>query len=89
MNELKLSGELTFNSVASVLQNVIKGIDECHEKNIHVDLANIKNADSSALALMLEGKRYAARKGLELSYTGVPSEIERLATFCLVKNLLF
>lgn len=53
-----------------------------------VDLSDLTEGDSGALALMLEWSRWAAESGNKISFEGTPAQLRALAHLCGVDGML-
>jgi phospholipid transport system transporter-binding protein len=53
-----------------------------------VDLSAVTRIDSAALALLIEWRRDAARRGRRLTIRGAPTAIASIAELCGVRELL-
>ena len=84
-----LRGSLTFASAASGYAAGVRRIvalttgDRCD-----FDCSALVEADSAGLAVLIEWKAEAHRRGAELSYSGLPESIARLARISDVERLL-
>jgi phospholipid transport system transporter-binding protein len=82
---LVLSGSLTLANVAAVLDEGKAAIGEGVRT---VDLAEVGELDSSALALLLAWLREAKRRNLELAFTNLPQGLTTIARLYGVADLL-
>lgn len=57
-------------------------------REIVVDLSQTGAADSAGVALLLELKRRAARRGRALTFRGAPAQLRALAAFFGVAEIL-
>jgi phospholipid transport system transporter-binding protein len=55
---------------------------------VSVDLAGVTQVDSATLALLLEWRRLAARRGHAVTYTGLPARLVALARLSGVAGLI-
>ncbi len=93
---LALSGELNFQSVASVLEQVEHHIDSLAQQNqqqkngqsLTIDLTNVTRCNSAALALLVECKAIARRRSSALQFSNVPAGVLQLAEVCEAQPLL-
>lgn len=72
----QIEGELTFSTVSALLkqsQHLWKEVE-----TIPVDFSEVTQADSAALALLLEWKRYADRHQKQISFTSLPQQLLNL-----------
>jgi phospholipid transport system transporter-binding protein len=80
-----LEGPVTMANVQAVLaegESVFEGAQ------VEVDLAGMTEVDSSAVSLLLEWSRRAARRGQRLSFCNPPANLESLATLYGVSDLV-
>ena len=82
---LRLSGELTFESVPSLWREVERRQSDFGSVGA-IDLSGITAADSAGLALLLEWQ--ARRRGGPLSVLQAPGGLLRLAGLCEAVELL-
>ena len=80
-----VSGALTLASVAAVLR---EGSAVIRQGVRTVDLGEVGELDSSALALMLAWMREAKRQNRELQFTNVPQGLTTIARLYGVADLL-
>jgi phospholipid transport system transporter-binding protein len=84
-DRLIVEGRATHDSVPALLAegrpHLVSGVST-------VDLAGLTEADSSALALMLEWTRVAGREGGRVRFCNVPSGLRSLAELYGVAGLL-
>jgi phospholipid transport system transporter-binding protein len=80
-----LQGPITVDNVVSLLG---EGREQFTASPLTVDLSAVTDVDSSALSLLLEWRRDAARAGRSLRYTGLPGNLQSLAKLYGVTELL-
>ena len=80
-----LQGPVTAKNVVSLLA---QGAERFTGPRVMVDLAGVTEVDSSALSLLLEWRREAARNGREISYHNLPASLRSLADLYGVTELL-
>ncbi len=88
MTHIELVGDLVFASVTKKRKQFIKAIEQGPNRDLVVDMHQVTNADSSALALMLEGRRVAKQNAKVLCYQKVPQKVLKLAKFCRLDKIL-
>ncbi len=88
LDNINLSGELVFATVSKITPGFIEKIQKTAAKHVKVSMKNVTKADSSALALMLEGIKCALRDGKKLTYQNVPTNLLSLAKFCSLEGLI-
>jgi phospholipid transport system transporter-binding protein len=80
-----VEGPVTMANVEAVLaegEGVFDGTE------VQVDLARMAEVDSSAVSLLLEWSRRAARKGQRLTFRNPPANLRSLAALYGVSNLV-
>ena len=80
-----LSGPVTLANVAQVLE---EGRRHLAEGAATVDLAEVSELDSSALALLLAWLRDAKAAGRALAFTNLPESLQTIARLYGVQDLL-
>lgn len=76
---------LTFQNARTVLE---QGCAAVRSGETVIDLANIKTADSSAVAVLLAWQRSAAHAGTKLTYVNIPPSLSSLAALYGVDSFL-
>ncbi|MGH8765435.1 MAG: STAS domain-containing protein [Burkholderiales bacterium] len=84
-DRMLVSGALTLASVAGTLRDGSRAIGEGVRT---VDLAEVGELDSSALALLLAWLREARRRNAELSFVNLPQGLTTIAKLYGVAELL-
>ncbi len=87
-NTITLFGAVDLKTATSLNDKGIAFIINTSEKFIIVDLSQITEGDSIALALMLSWKRLAEKKGIQIKFEGWPEILMRLAKLCGVDCIL-
>jgi phospholipid transport system transporter-binding protein len=80
-----LQGPVTTENVVSLLA---QGVQQFTAPRVTVDLSGVTEVDSSALSLLLEWRRAAARNGREVRYRNLPASMKSLAELYGVTELL-
>lgn len=88
-SKCRLRGSLTFSSAAVAHALGLARIETlapgaCRE----FDCSQISEADSAGLAVLIEWKAAAGKRGATLHYSGLPESIARLARISDVERLL-
>jgi len=78
-NQVKLTGELNFESVAQLLNKPEINFDMAENAQIEVDLSQISRFNSASLALLLEWMKMADQKGLQIKYHSAPEQLMQIA----------
>jgi phospholipid transport system transporter-binding protein len=80
-----LSGAVTLGNVAQLLEEGRRHLDEGVDT---VDLGEVREMDSAALALLLAWLRDAKSRGRDLAFTNLPASLTTIARLYGVDNLL-
>lgn len=78
-NQIKLLGELNFESVAKLLNKSEINFDLAENSLLEVDLSQISRFNSASLALLIEWMKMADQKGLQIKYHSVPEQLMNIA----------
>jgi phospholipid transport system transporter-binding protein len=76
---------LTFQNARAVLE---QGCAAVRSGETVIDLANVKTADSSAVAVLLAWQRSANKAGVKLTYLNIPPSLQSLAALYDVESFL-
>ena len=88
MARLVLPESLTHADAAGCARMLARGLRASAERQAVVDAAALERFDSSALAVLLEGRREALALGMTFCVTGMPPRLRALATLYGVDALL-
>ena len=80
-----LKGPVTFGNVVSLLA---RGKELLTAPEVTVDLTGVTDVDSSAISLLLEWRREAARNGRRIRFLGLPENLRSLARLYGVTDLI-
>ena len=80
-----VQGPITMDNVVSLLE---QGRDQLAAAPATIDLSGVTEVDSSALSLLLEWRRDAARSGRSVRFEGLPRNLQSLAELYGVTELL-
>ena len=80
-----VQGPITVENVVSLLT---QGREQLTAPRLTVDLSAVTAVDSSALSLLLEWRREAARNGREIRFSNFPDNLKSLAKLYGVTELL-
>jgi len=84
-----LRGVLTIESAAAAFAAGLAGLAKLsRDGRCDFDCSGIESSDSTGLAVLIEWKAEARRRGLRLSYSNLPLSIVRLARLSDVESLL-
>ncbi len=83
---LKLGHKLTFATVANERARILKALE--NNDNLLIDLMDVVLCDSAGLALLIDVNRNCTRLKKHLNLENIPNEINSLARFCGVDELL-
>jgi phospholipid transport system transporter-binding protein len=84
--ELRLTGRLTVNEVPGVYSERLDWRE--HGPPERIDLSGLEASDSSAVALLLEWKRWARRAGRDIRFDDPPEALRTIAGLSQVDGLL-
>ncbi len=77
---LKLSGELTFDTVPVLLNKGLTLMEDLTHVDIH--LKGVTKSNSAGLVLLLEWQRFAKKRHKLLSFYHIPLQIKKIAKAC-------
>lgn len=76
-NIFRVSGPVILDNVCAVIEEGRRAFDG--QADVTVDLSGLDNVDSSAISMMLEWARDAARGGRRMRFAGLPENLKSLA----------
>ena len=82
--EWKISGPLTLESAGKLLEESENWLAGATADGLEVDLADVTEVDSAAVALLLEWQRASVKRGSRLRISSAP---ERLRAISRISNL--
>ncbi|HEX4858685.1 MAG TPA: STAS domain-containing protein [Usitatibacteraceae bacterium] len=86
---LKLEGALDLDSMPRLLAETEAYVrQEALPECLAIDFSNVREFDSSAVALMLHWRRESERLGKSLRYVHLPANLQSLAELYGVTNLI-
>lgn len=85
---LPLPAELTHAQARACAQALDTGIAAAAGQRVEVDASALRSFDSSALAVLLGGRRAALAAGKTLAVTGLPAGLQSMAALYGVRALL-
>ncbi|MEY4651736.1 MAG: hypothetical protein RI884_317 [Pseudomonadota bacterium] len=88
MARLALPESLTHSEAAGCARMLARGLRASSERQAVVDASELDRFDSSALAVLLDGRREALALGMTFCVTGMPPRLRALATLYGVEALL-
>ena len=80
-----VQGPVTVDNVVSLLE---QGREQLTSAAATIDLSGVTEVDSSALSLLLEWRRAAARNGRAVRFAQLPANLQSLAKLYGVTDLL-
>ena len=83
---LHLRGELRFSNVMSVYEKSLKLVDACD--HLLFDLSNLKNNDSSGLALLIEWIKLARSQKKIIRFINFPQPLYSLVRISGLEHLI-
>lgn len=78
-NQVKLYGQLNFETVAQLLNKPVINFDTPENGLIEVDLSEISRFNSASLALLIEWMKKAQQKDLQIKYHNAPEQLMNIA----------
>lgn len=86
---LQIDGALNFESMPRILEETaLYAAQETLPSCLAIDLANVTDIDSSAVALLLHWRREATRLGKALRYVHLPQNLVSLAQLYGVDDMI-
>ena len=86
---LQIDGALNFESMPRILEETaLYAAQETLPSCLAIDLANVTDIDSSAVALLLHWRREATRLGKALRYVHLPQNLVTLAQLYGVDDMI-
>ncbi len=86
---LALTGELSFDTIPQVLEESAAYAARADlPERLTIDFAAITGVDSSAVALLLDWRRMAAKRGKTLLFVNLPANLTALAELYGVAELI-
>ena len=83
--ELSVEGSITIDNVVSVVANGVALFDG---EDVTIDLGRVTEADSTAVSLLLEWRREAARRHLQIRFLNMPQNLQSLMQLYGVSELM-
>jgi len=83
---LFVSGELNFETVMRVLSESLPLLAQC--KQWQFNFSEVSEANSAAIALMLEWLKYAKQQGKPISFGQLPLQLNSIATVLGVSTII-
>lgn len=84
---VSVAGTLTITTASAVLAAASECFD-VDSRLLNVDLSGLQQVDSSALAVLLEWLRRAARSDQQLAFRDVPERLKQLAQISELEDVL-
>jgi len=84
--DYKIKGIINFDTVTQLYKSGSLLIDRHAE--VHFDFSEVDQADSSAVALLLNWLRYAKKKKRKLLFHHIPAQLLEIANVCEVMPFL-
>ena len=83
---VKVSGELNFATVVDLWNESLAYLDK--ESELKFDFAGVTQANSAALALLLEWVKLAKQRGKSISFYQLPEQLQSIAKVSGVSQLV-
>lgn len=81
---LTLGPEINFETVPDIWQMIKKQVSELHT----IDMSQVQQFDSSAVALVIECKKLAKKSKYKIEVKNVPADLLALAKVCGTEEML-
>ena len=81
-----LNGVIDFDTAPALLGDVAAHFEA--NRSLVVDFADVNQANSAALALLLQWKEQAAEKGCTINHQNLPDSIRQLSEICQVSEFI-
>jgi len=78
-NQVKLSGELNFDTVAKALKQSVIDFSKANNKLLDIDLSQVTRFNSASLALLIEWMNLSQQHAVQITYHGVPEQLKKIA----------
>ena len=86
---LPLEGNLTFETIPAVLAETVQFVARPDlPERLTIDFAKVEAVDSAAVALLLEWRRAAMKRGKKLVFVNLPANLVALAQLYGVAEIL-
>jgi phospholipid transport system transporter-binding protein len=82
----RLEGELSFETVPPLVHRGRSLFES--EGEVSLDLAQVTRADSAGVALLIEWRREAQRRGRTIRFENIPAQMQAIARLSAVDQLL-
>jgi phospholipid transport system transporter-binding protein len=83
---LQVSGDINFRTAVSLSKASLPLLAQC--KSIIFDLSRVNNANSAALALLLEWIKYAKKNKKSISFEKLPAQLTSIAMAAGINQFL-
>ncbi len=83
-----VSGSIDFYNVLALRRKGNRVIHHFSQRQLTVDLSELKSSDSSGLSLLLRWLHYAGQRGKTISFINMPEALYEIAKVCGVVSLL-
>jgi phospholipid transport system transporter-binding protein len=85
---VEVHGPMTFRTASRVCAAGIECLSRDASPAVVVDCATVAPADSAGLAVLIEWRRWALRRGHHLTFVNLPAQISAIAHLSEVSALL-
>jgi len=87
-SQFKPKNELTYDTVVLIREQLFQFILSSSEKEICLDLSEVKHCDSAGLALLIDAKKLCRKHGKKMVLKSTPAGTQHLAEFCGIQDIL-
>ena len=87
----KVVGDLSFGSVPDVwreAREIFSGNAAGKSGAVRFDLSEVTRSDSAGLALLIEWMRSGKKRGISVSFSSIPDQMQEIARVCGVADQL-
>ncbi len=84
---ISLDGRVDLSTVPGIRKSLLGSAKRKEIKEIHVDMSNVTLLDTSGVAMLVEIRRWLARRNGELKLTGVSENIRKLIQLAQVDQI--
>lgn len=85
----QLGGEVGFANVVPLLTRGHALMQQCQQGGaLQVNLSAVQNGSSAMVAWMMDMKRESGRRGVSLTFSGVPEKVAQIIRFSALQNVL-
>ena len=84
-SKIFVDGILNYDTVKRVFDESLPALSQ--QKKIQFDFSHVTKANSAALALMIEWKKYAKKHSMQISFENIPEKLKLILNASNLNNL--